>query len=157
MKKSNVILAFSLFVVTLLVSSCSDDEPKSKTELLTSKGWSFSAVALKTSTTEFSVTDEFISDCEKDNVLTFTKEGIYIDNVGADDCDGDSSNETGTWAWKSNETILSITTDDDAEEVTLISINSSTLKIDVGKMPYDLDGDGIDESEVSVIYTLTAK
>lgn len=157
MKKVKISFSLAFVVMVLVLSSCNDDETKSKTDYLTSGSWSFSAVAYRMENgTEIDMSDEFMSDCEKDNVITFLANGTYTSDAGADDCDGDSTDETGTWAWTENETVLAITSDGDTSELELISINSSQMKYSVGKMDYDSNGDGIEDSEVTIVFTLKA-
>lgn len=157
MKKITFIFSLAFVVMTLVFSSCNDDETKSKTDYLTSGSWSFSAVAYRMDNgAEMDVSDEFLADCEKDNIITFLTNGTYTSDAGADDCDGDSPDETGTWAWKENETVLAVTSDGDTSELELISITSSQMRYSVGKMDYDSNGDGIEDSEVTIVFTLKA-
>ena len=158
MKKLNVILSLALLVMVLVVSSCNDDEPKSKTDLLTGKSWAFASVAYRLqSGAEVDFSAEYIDECDKDNRLTFSKEGVYTSTTGADDCDGDDTAESGTWSWKENETILALSVGGSTDNLPLVSISGSTLKLNVDTVDYDSNNDGVNDVEVSVIYTLTAK
>lgn len=158
MKKLNGILSLALLVMVLVVSSCNDDEPQSKTDLLSGKSWAFASVAYRfPSGEEVDFSAKYIDDCDKDNRLTFSKEGVYNSTVGADDCNGDDDNESGTWSWKENETVLALSVGSSTDNLPLVSISATTLKLNVDTMDYDSNEDGIDDVEVSVIYTLTAK
>ena len=153
----SIALVASLFVST----SCSDDDDvvKSKTDLLTEKSWSVTKAEMRTSSssTDFDVTAMFVMDYEKDNTITFLKDNTYKENVGADDGDGAEENSTGTWAWKDGEKVITITLDDFAQDSEVLVLNATTLKVNAGKMEFDTNGDGIDDDEVSIFYTLTAK
>jgi Lipocalin-like domain len=160
MKKFNVLFSLALLVMGLVVSSCNDDdEPQSKTDLLTSKDWiQTSAVLRLPAGVEVDVTAEKISDCRKDNWLTFAKDGTCKDDIGAVPCyPSEENNNIGTWSWKENETVLSISLEGDTSDTKLVSITANTLKLEFGTQKYDTNMDGIDDTEVPVIFTLTAK
>ena len=54
--------------------------------------------------------------------------------------------------------VIAITFDDDyVMESEILSLTSTTLKVNAGKIQFDTNGDGIDDDEVSILYTLTAK
>jgi len=146
----------ALIPLVLVGTSCSDDdEKKSKTDMLTQKSWKVSKAEMKTTTGTFDISAGYIQDCEKDNLVAYSRDGKFSSQTGADDCDGDDENVTGTWSWKESEAVLAVTLDGDVEEVKLIELTESTLKVNVGSIPYDQNGDGIDDSEVELLYTFT--
>jgi hypothetical protein len=146
----------ALVPLVLVGTSCSDDdEQKSKTDMLTQKSWKVSKAEMKTTTGTFDISAGYIEDCEKDNLVAYSRDGKFSSQTGADDCDGVDENVAGTWSWKESETVLSVTLDGDVEEVKLVELTESTLKVNVGSIPYDQNGDGIDDSEVELLYTFT--
>jgi hypothetical protein len=158
MKLNKIYLSAAILSLAALSSCNNDDDVKqSNTQLLTSHEWMISKAEMSYAGQTIDITSSWIDDCEKDNVLTFNTDGSYKENVGANDCSGDEVNGTGTWAWKSSESILSITIDGDADDVKVVALDSKTLKINSGQMEYDLNGDGIDDQNVELIITLKAK
>jgi hypothetical protein len=146
----------ALVPLVLVGTSCSDDdEQKSKTDMLTQKSWKVSKAEMKTTTGTFDISAGYIEDCEKDNLVAYSRDGKFSSQTGADDCDGVDENVTGTWSWKESETVLAVTLDGDVEEVKLVELSESMLKVNVGSIPYDQNGDGIDDSEVELLYTFT--
>jgi hypothetical protein len=89
---------FLVLISLMIVLSCKKDEStpakvlstkEKETLLLTANSWKISshvendaAVAIK--------------DCEKDDILTFSSDGIFTHNVGTFIC-GDETNLSGTW------------------------------------------------------------
>lgn len=126
-------------------------------DLLTARPWKESKAEIKTDAGTFDISASYIDDCEKDNTYTFSKDGTFSFDAGADDCDGDEEDYTGTWSWKENETVLSTVVDGDTDNSKVLEITSTTIKIDAGKISYDLDGDGNDDTEVSLINTYSNK
>jgi hypothetical protein len=159
MKKVTSIFSIALIASLFVTTSCSDDDEKSKTDLLTEKSWSITKAEIRTSTssTEFDVSNMYIMDYEKDNVITFSKDKTYKETVGTDDGDGAETGNSGTWELKDDEKTLAIVIDGDVQDSELLILTSSTLKVNAGKIQFDTNGDGIDDEEVSILYTLTAK
>lgn len=150
--------AFALMALVVVGVSCSDDDDKkrSKTDILTSKSWSISKAEIKSETGTFDISSFYVPDCEKDNRITFSRDGKMTMDMGSNDCDGDETNVIGTWSWKENETVLVITVDSDVVEQKIVELTESALKANMGTMPYDANGDGTDDSEVELIYTFAA-
>jgi Lipocalin-like domain len=143
--------------ISFIALACDKDEEQSKTDLLTAKGWKHTKVEIKFGNApEVDVTAEsdFLENCEKDNVITFAKDKTYDAQVGSDDCNGDESGGSGTWAWQSNETTLSMTSDGYTDNFPVVSLTETTLKLNLGTSEYDIDGDGIDD-EVTVFYSFS--
>jgi hypothetical protein len=161
MKKFSSLLS-TAFVACLFVvaTSCKDDDQKSKTDLLTGKSWSLVKAQVNVNG-QFVDAPDFVSDCSTDNVITFDKAGAYKQSVGADDCDGDETEETGTWAWKDNEGTITISSKDGADTYTqdlpLISLSETELKVEVETIPYDTNGDGTNDTEVKVYMIFQGK
>jgi hypothetical protein len=156
MKKTKISVAF-LFVVVLIASCKKDDETPSATAMLTAKTWTITKVETKANGATTDVTDDFSSDpCENDDTILFKSGGVYEENPGADDCNGDDVLTTGTWALKNADKTLSITTDGDTEDWTINSLTSTKAVIESIQFTADFDDDG-DEESGSLIFTFTAK
>ena len=96
-------------------------------------------------------------DYQKDNTITFSKDKTYRENVGTNDGDGEEENVSGTWDWKDGEKVLATTIEDYVHETEVLTLTGTTLKINMGEIAFDTNGDGIDDEDVSILYTLTAK
>lgn len=116
------------------LSSCqksNDDEPKTKTALLSSSLWKIASIGVdldKNNTVDLPYP---LENCEKDNTLEFKTDGTGITYEGATKCDPDDPDtENFTWSFKNNETILSIAIPGSffSGETTLITLNSSTME-----------------------------
>lgn len=79
---------------------------------------------------------------------------MYTEKIGTDNCDGDESDETGTWSWKDNEKTIHLLVSSDTVDLTLINISSVILKVSVPLENFDVDGDGKDDSGLTLITTL---
>lgn len=151
------ISSFAVLLAVVLITSCKDeDESPSRSAILIGETWTLTKVELKINGTTTDYSSFFLEDCDADNTITFQENGTYNENTGADDCDGDDENSTGTWALSDNDNKLTITIDGSAETWTIKSIDSSKIVIESPEETEDFDGDG-DEENVSVIFTATAK
>lgn len=157
MKKFSTLLS-TAFVASLFVvaTSCKDDDQKSKTDLLTGKSWSYDKAQIEQSGVFVDVPEHFEA-CELDNAITFTKAGVYNQAVGTDDCDGDDSDETGTWKWNSDETVVTIAptgNSSDSTDLEIISLTETELKVQVGTVVVgDINFDGkIDSNDEQKLY-----
>lgn len=94
---------FMLGAVVFISSCDKDDEPKpkTKTELLTAQNWK--VVKLKVDGQEGQP-----EDCYGDNVYTFETDGDFRMQENTKCDPADPSSITGTWQFKSNEAVLSI-------------------------------------------------
>lgn len=156
MRKFSSLLS-TVFVVSSIsvVTSCKDDDnQKSRTDLLTGTSWMVDKAQVEVSGQLIDVPTDF-SPCGLDDVYTFTKAGVFSSTVGLDDCgDGSDKALNGTWVWKENETILSVTADDgdpdtdNTDDLTVVVLTETQLKIETGTIPYDVNGDGKDDMEV---------
>ena len=135
-------MAITLLVLT--VTSCKKDkkdEPtpvaatvETKTQLLTGKNWKLTAA---TSDPAFDwdgsgtmVTNIYaqMASCEKDDLLFFNTNGTLKFDEGATKCDPTDPQSTSddTWSFNSTETIITVSSGDD---MNLVSLNSTTLKV----------------------------
>lgn len=159
MKKVVMFLnAVILGSAVLIYSSCSDDDDKkSKTVLLTQHSWKITKAEIKSAVGTFDVTSDYLEDCDKDDITTYLSDGTLSITPGPNDCNGDAKTETGTWSWKENETILSISIDGGITgNPKLEELTESIMKLNGGKIPYDANGDSVNDSEVELIFTFTA-
>jgi len=160
MKKITSFLSVALITSLFVTTSCNDDDvKKSNTDLLTEKSWVITKAEIRTATssTDFDVSSMYIMDYQKDNTITFSKDKTYKENVGTNDGDGEEENVSGTWDWKDGEKVLATTIEDYVHETEVLTLSGTTLKINMGKIAFDTNGDGIDDEDVSILYTLTAK
>jgi len=122
MKKQFYSLAIPALFSLLIFTSCSKNDPapalKTKTELLTSSSWKFSAATV--GGTDVS---GFLQACQKDNILTFTPAGTGTLDEGPTKCNGsDPQTNPFTWNFLTNETQLFIS-------ATLFTGGSSTFTL----------------------------
>jgi hypothetical protein len=93
--------AFSVFILT----SCKKDDAKSKTDLLTSGNWKFSANFSKTNNGAWIDYTSAYLPCESDNYVAFRTNGSYESNEGASKCNASDPQviESGSWKFINNE------------------------------------------------------
>jgi hypothetical protein len=150
--------AVILISSVVIYSSCSDDDvKKSKTDMLTRSSWKITKAEIKSAVGTFDVTSDYLADCEKDDITTYSSDGAVSIATGADDCDGDSKPESGTWSWKENETILSLSVDGVEGNPKVEELTESIMKLNVATIPYDANGDLTYDSEVDLIFTFIAE
>lgn len=138
--KMLLLLALSLTVVLSACKKDKEDDPKTKTDLLTASNWKMTA---STVSPEMEVYDdegniigmsgdEFaqMEPCFKDDLTRFNTNFTVTFDEGATKCDdSDPQSVTGTWAFKSNETMLSVTEDGYTQDVSILELTSTTLKL----------------------------
>jgi lipoprotein-anchoring transpeptidase ErfK/SrfK len=122
----------SLFAGT---SSCTKPQQvnppvKTKTELLTQKGWI--QKSLKTKLNNDPWVDNFASSlqCDRDNILTFTTAKTIILDNGAIKCDQADLQtfDAGTWAFSNNETSIYMAEPSSTGETsTIVTLDENTL------------------------------
>ncbi len=112
--------------MALIVTSCKkDDATKSNTDLLTAKTWKVTNIEVGFGGGFVDITRA----CDKDNTVKFTKPNVYLYKTGADNCDGEDNDFTGTWAWKDGEKTISVMTDSTTAntDAKLITLSETTL------------------------------
>ena len=168
----NVLKVTFLFgALTLAVTGCKKEEEAAttsptttpaptKTELLTGKNWKVTAVtsdpAIDWNGSGTMVTDVYsqLDACDQDDLIKFNTNFTVTEDEGALKCDpaDPQTTNTTTWAWNTNETIL--TMDDDgsgpgtAESYTLLDLNANTLR-----MKYNLLGVDSVNYTISITWT----
>jgi hypothetical protein len=131
MKKIYSILSIAVAFSMLAVTSCSDDDGEdiNRTEVLTSKKWTILKIEAGMANEYEDITDAQLYECERDDIETYSTDNIYTKSPGEDNCDGDATGYTGTWAWKDGEKILTTTTFGDTEDYIVESMSASQLKL----------------------------
>jgi len=117
-------ISFLLIISTsiLLVSSCKKDNStpqKSVREMITSHSW------IHTSSLSSGV--EQLSDCEKDNVVTFSSNGIYLVTPGVIKCSTNDQNLVGTWILSSDNKTISGVEENEPYSSTISEISENKL------------------------------
>lgn len=123
---------------TVGFASCSKDDDevkaKTKTDLLTAKSWKVSAIGVDTTNDGKSDEDitSFFPTCSKDNIFTFKTDKTFIIDEGATKCDASDpqTNDSGTWAFSSDEKNLLITSTGSTSPTTvsLLELNENTAR-----------------------------
>jgi Lipocalin-like domain len=131
-----------LLAINLL--SCKDDDAKpDKTKVLTGGNWKLTALTSDPAFDWFGtqVTNIYaqLPACVKDDLTVFKSSGTVNFDEGPSKCDpNDPQTTSGTWAFNTDETILSVTTDGDTE-----SWNIEELKNDTFKAHYEITQEGL--------------
>ena len=159
MKNRIRILTFVSIVAPLCLASCKKDNPSpvTNTDLLTSKSWIKTKAEVTYSGIMVDVTSSVIPSCQKDDITTFAKDGTYKVSVGADDCGGTATDQTGTWSLTNNGSTLHVTADVNSFDATILALTATTLKGSVQQDNVDINQDGKPDGTVTLTYTFTAK
>jgi hypothetical protein len=103
-------LAFSLLIIAALSCKKSSGSSKSHTTYLTQSSWKIQSLGVdanKDGTVDYDITSSLPA-CQLDNIYTFKSDGTGTTDEGATKCNSTDPQTTPfTWAFKSNETILS--------------------------------------------------
>ncbi|MBK7809792.1 MAG: lipocalin family protein [Saprospiraceae bacterium] len=110
---------FLLFILlaSIIIPSCSkdDNDSKSNTDLLTSAPWKY---------VDFKVAGmSLLEDCQRDDIITFSKDFNSVFNPGTMKCDPSEVIEAGTWSFSADEKSLII----DGDSATIASLTSTSL------------------------------
>lgn len=140
----NAILLFVLTLsLTVVLSSCKKDKdvaPQTRTELLTNSNWKMTASTVSPEVPIYNDEgniigmsgDEYaqMEPCFKDDFTKFSTDYTVIFDEGATKCDAsDPQTTSGTWAFKTNETILTVSEDGFTMDLKILEITQSTLKL----------------------------
>jgi hypothetical protein len=102
--------------------SCGDDAAPSKTPLLVGKLWTFVRY-------EVNGADQ-TEECQTDDTMTFYSDGTFTNSVGDITCDEFDTDIDGTWTFKANETIISLTPSGDVEsDWKILDLTDTMLRI----------------------------
>ena len=158
--KRTFLLVYGVLVVIAIIAavSCSDGAQRAtRTALLTSKSWSFSKIEIQRETGRVDVSALYLMNCEKSNVITFAEDGGYSQKSNAVACNPGEKAINGTWSLKEGETILEKVAGTNLEEDVIVDITSDSFTLNVGSIPYDENQDGINETDVALIYTYLSR
>jgi hypothetical protein len=88
--KSLNYLVFIVFSVAIIFISCKKDDSDTLTpeKMLTSKSWKLTSVKMGGT--------DFLQDCNKDDITTFSIDGTILVTAGSVTCSGET-NQSGTW------------------------------------------------------------
>jgi len=94
-------MAFAMLIV--FASSCKKDDPaepivKTSTDILTAHSWKMVSDKIDG--------NELIQDCEKDDVHTFSKTGVYTINFGSLKCSTEGDQAIDAWEFSADEKML---------------------------------------------------
>ena len=139
MKKQSFLLTIALTAGLLFFLSCNKDEtennPKSKKELLTQASWKFKSASV--GGTPFTT----LPACQTDNTYKFNSDGSGVMDEGATKCDaGDPQTNPFTWTFQSGETEIVLSSPlftNGGNTVTLVSVSETELVI---VFPYSTPG-----------------
>jgi Lipocalin-like domain len=120
------------FAFTLILGSCKkkkDEEPQqSRFDLLTATGWKiteYGTDANKNGTIEASESE--IEACEKDDIVTFKKDGAFEQTTGAIKCFPAETTTTGTWQLQQSDTKMSVSAFGFTQVVEIVELSSNKL------------------------------
>lgn len=135
-----------LLAAIISVVSCKDDDEKkdsAKTSMLIEKEWTLIKIVRNAD----DVTDNELRECNDDDIMKFSSNGTFVESTGAVKCDEEEDNYPGTWSWKEDETVLTLTYTGGAPyDWTVKQLTSTTLEIE----NYDAD----DEETKVLTYTI---
>jgi len=128
-------LAFTLLIsLPFAFSACKKDSDPSKTELLTgNKKWVLTAATIDPSITLSSggtTTNIYnqLPGCAKDDIIIFATDGKATFDEGATKCAvSDPQTESGTWAFNTDQTILSLTQNSKTTSISIKTFTSNKL------------------------------
>ncbi len=150
------LLLLIIFGFTIAFTACKKDKvenPPSNTALLTSSNWKMTALTVSPGFPIYdndgniigTTTDLFAQNesCTNDDTFKFNTDKTILFDEGASKCNaGDPQTTSGTWAFKTNETILSMTNDGNLQDFTIVELKDNSLKLkysqDIGPATYTL-------------------
>lgn len=142
----------ALTVMTIAFTSCQKDKENKPDNagLLTEKNWKLSAFTIDPAIDWFGngtlVTNIYaqLPACAKDDLTIFNKNGVVNFDEGASKCDpNDPQTTTGTWAFNTDKTIISVTTDGSTQSWKVLELKGDRMMIEY------------QEVEDGITYTLT--
>jgi len=124
-------ILFLVSVLAIAVSGCKKDDDPSNTDKLTGKAWKVKSITVDPAISfgGSSITDLYalLDDCEKDNTSTFNVDKTYLDDEGGSKCDtADAQTTSGTWAFNTNETVLTL---DNTDSYNVVQNDGNVLKL----------------------------
>ena len=119
---------FAFSAIVLCTISCKkSDDPKTKTELLTQGSWKYSSA-----TAGGASADAWVDACYKDNLITFNATGETGNvNESSTVCSPSTAGNF-TWAFKNNETEMTVTANlfpGGSGDISIVSLTETTLVV----------------------------
>lgn len=126
---------------TIALSACKKDAASpSNTDLLCASKWKITAFTVDPGFPLFDAlgnimgysTDMYSSmeSCSKDDNIKFNSDNNVNYDEGASKCDSsDPQSTSGTWSFKTNETILSLIDNGSSQDYTIMELTASSLKM----------------------------
>ncbi len=144
-----VLFALTFCCLFAFVACKKDPVPPTKEELLTAKKWKISAFILTLPNGSVENILAGADVCEFDNFQKFETNGTVTEDEGATKCDTTDPQiaDSGTWAFNTEKTQLTITLSGGKVVTTLLELSATTLK-------YSFDEDSTSDGKYTV--TLTA-
>jgi Lipocalin-like domain len=123
-------LAFAAIACACLITA-SCKKAKTKTELLTDKGWRITSIVSKTDNNP--TVDEFAGygACEKDNILTYATNKVFTEDEGATKCVSTDPQtvSSGSWTFTNNDTELTVVEGTSSTTYKIITLDADNLKL----------------------------
>lgn len=159
--QSAKLLFFITISLTFVFSACKkdkNDDPATKTELITASKWKMTAFTVNPGFPIFDNQGNIIGTsedmlaqmdaCSIDDTFKFNTDMTFVFDEGASKCDsGDPQSTAGTWAFISSETILSITDDGSVQDLTILELKENILKVNYSEI------DGSDTYTYTITFT----
>lgn len=126
-----------VLAATFSFTSCGDDEKKvdptpqvNRTELISANSWKLSKAVRTINGTDTDFTNNILA-CERDNIETFSANGIFISDEGSTKCNSSSPQTyaSGTWMFTNNETKLKVSTAPGELEIVELISSKMVLKL----------------------------
>ena len=143
-------LLFILVIVTIAFS-CKKDSKKTNNDYLIDKYWIQTGLTVDPPILigGTSITDVWsqVPTCQQDDLQKFSNGGVYTSDEGASKCSpNDPQTTTGTWSFNSDQTILSITKNNQTVSYTIVELTGSTAKLKYSAV----------QNQIMYTYTITA-
>ena len=128
-------LKFGIVVIfAVLISACSKDEQKTKTELLTLKAWKLNAYKVVDSQgteMDYYAYMQQSNDCNLDNTMLFATDGTLTVNEGTNVCnDSTYMFKSGTWSLTPDEKQIKIFEENGYYSFSLTELSESKMTIE---------------------------
>jgi len=129
--KNNFTIMVALLTLILGFSSCEKDkdaEPN-KSDIIVGKNWKMSAATISGQDVFMSFYDE----CERDNIVTFNKDGKYKEVEGTTKCNSSDPDtyEEGTWSISGDKLTFRMSGSAASFEADIVQLDNKTLKYSI--------------------------
>src|SRR5437762_148004 len=132
MKISKLILCV-IAIGAITISGCKKDK-ESNTDKLTDKNWKLTASTVNPPINLGGpdITDWYaqMDACDQDDLTIFKDNGIVNFDTSTDHCiAGEAQTTSGTWAFNTDETVVTVTEPSGVRSFTLVSLSGSEMKV----------------------------